>query len=682
MRNIFNPASTAILIFFLLTELLFLSDISFALQFEVTNLNDAGAGSLRQAIIDANTNPGPDEIIFQDGLTGIITLITGEMAITDDLTITGPGADVITIDAVYSSRIFNIDDSDGMTSIPISISGLRLTRGNDPQGGAIYNAESLSVTSCILHQNIAFNGGAIGNVGTIVSITNSVFNANGGSNTGGAIENTGTIESITNSTFSGNTASNLGGAIQNNPAAIIENITNSTFTGNMADLGGAISNYPGSTIENITNSTLSGNSAFSIGGAISNIDGTINISFTTIANNDVGVFGGGIYTATVTTTANIINSILASNSSGNCAGALQPFDMGGNYSEDSSCGFAGSDASISLGPLADNGGPTQTMALLAGNPLDGATAACDALDSMGVPTGVPIGIDQRYFPRPFGPACDSGAYEAGPAAVNITKVTVPTGQTAQYSFTSTGFEGLANCDITPAFTLGDMETVGCVALEGDYTVSEVIPNDQVLNIFCPSLPELSAINSLTGVLSFTISEPDTPVNCLYINSFADTLVSASEEPPGANCEFGGVKIESGRDTNQNGVLDPDEVEETFYVCNGEDGTPGPPGPPGPPGTDINVEDEPPGINCEFGGLKIEVGTDTNQNGALDPDEVEETFYVCNGAPGGEGPPGPAGSNGSNCALAGSGSAKNGAAGLVLLILFPLMMILSRRVRKS
>jgi hypothetical protein len=88
-----------------------------------------------------------------------------------------------------------------------------------------------------------------------------------------------------------------------------------------------------------------------------------------------------------------------------------------------------------------------------------------------------------------------------------------------------------------------------------------------------------------------------------------------------------------------------------------------------------VTEEPPGPNCEFGGVKIEAGTDTNQNGVLDPDEVEETFYVCNGEPGEKGQ---RGSNG--CAVTGSGGGKDSFSGLLVLALIPLAVFFRRGMR--
>jgi len=107
----------------------------------------------------------------------------------------------------------------------------------------------------------------------------------------------------------------------------------------------------------------------------------------------------------------------------------------------------------------------------------------------------------------------------------------------------------------------------------------------------------------------------------------DTLAATSDEPAGANCPFGGIKIEVGPDSNGNGVLDPDEVAaaNTAYVCNGE-------------GTNALVRTVPEdvGANCPFGGTRIESGLDINNNDILDDDEVNATAtsFVCAFGPSG------------------------------------------------
>jgi len=840
-----------------ITLMFIISSTSFAVTFTVTNLNDSGPGSLRQAIIDANANmngPGVvDEIVFQDGLMGTIptdapvdNAYTGQMTITDDVTITGPGAGIITIDAQMIDRILLIMDFDVGNDV-VSISGLTFINSDfGGGGGAILIAEQLSIDSCVFTNNSAQqSGGAIYNVqGTIEAITNSTFSGNtADSNDGGAIYNfQGTIEAITNSTFSGNSAAQNGGAIYNfqgtieaitnstfsgnsaaqnggaisNDGGTIDEISNSTFnnnnstntggaianadgemaviaeisntnfignssgiggaiyngnlaeitliqhcnfSGNIADFGGAIYNNEsnddtgmigeinGSTfsensaiaspggnggaifnqamINKISTSTFSGNSAGDDGGAIYNWDfnpgvgsgtismilnstfsgneaidgdggaiwndGDINISFTTIADNQAGDEGGGLYEEG-NMSIHIRNSIVAFNlapDGQNCKEEGDIEDEGNNYSNDDTCDFGpGDDSLIVLDPLADNGGPTETMALLGGAPLDGASVDCDPLGSDGMPTGVPLPNDQRYFPRPFGPECDSGAYENGPSAsVRIKKVTDPPGGTG-YNFMTTGFEELEGCGLQGdggALVMDHNDRQSCAVPFGNYSITEEIPEGQVLNIFCSEeLPPGSTADNDTGELSFSIISSEFNVNCLFINVTAETLLNAMQEPPGANCAFGGVKVETGLDTNLNGVLDPEEVLNTFYVCNGAPGAPGPPGEPGEPGEPgdpgfdslIETMIEPPGENCEFGGLKIETGLDLNRNGMLDPDEVQETAYVCNGAEGEKGV------KGSDCSLAGAKSINGPSAlvGLFAYLLIPAFVLARRRFR--
>lgn len=102
-----------------------------------------------------------------------------------------------------------------------------------------------------------------------------------------------------------------------------------------------------------------------------------------------------------------------------------------------------------------------------------------------------------------------------------------------------------------------------------------------------------------------------------------SLTSVTSEPAGDNCSNGGVKIDSGIDTNGDGTLDSTEITTTAYVCNGIDGNDGL----------VKTTNEAAGINCENGGVKIDSGIDTNGNGSLDDDEITATAYVCNGVDG-------------------------------------------------
>lgn len=108
-------------------------------------------------------------------------------------------------------------------------------------------------------------------------------------------------------------------------------------------------------------------------------------------------------------------------------------------------------------------------------------------------------------------------------------------------------------------------------------------------------------------------EPELPLN---------SLVNISEELAGDNCEYGGVKIEIGVDENRNNSLDSDEVESSSFVCSGATSK-----------SLINSSIEEAGANCSYGGEKIEVGVDLNNNDILDTEEVQSTFYICNGQDG-------------------------------------------------
>lgn len=105
-----------------------------------------------------------------------------------------------------------------------------------------------------------------------------------------------------------------------------------------------------------------------------------------------------------------------------------------------------------------------------------------------------------------------------------------------------------------------------------------------------------------------------------------SIVVTATEAAGENCAAGGLKVEVGADDNGNGILDADEVESTDYVCSGVDGTAG-------QETLITTSLEEAGANCADGGQRIAFGIDDNADGVLDPDEVDGTTFVCDGSDG-------------------------------------------------
>jgi predicted outer membrane repeat protein len=237
-------------------------------------------------------------------------------------------------------------------------------------------------------------------------IINSTFRGNSASGGGGGINASGTL-TVTNSTFSGNSGAD-GGGISSNDALTV---TNSTFSGNSASGGGAgggISVYYGTA--SVTNSTFSGNSATGGGaaGGISISSGTLTVTNSTFSGNSAPGGGGGGGISAYFGTARLANSIVANSPGGvNCSGK-RVIDLGGNVDDGTTCISSSSKNSLFetnplLGPLANNGGPTQTMALLPGSPAatEGVVATC---------TDPPVnGRDQRGVSRGSS-TCSSGAY--------------------------------------------------------------------------------------------------------------------------------------------------------------------------------------------------------------------------------------------------------------------------------
>jgi hypothetical protein len=186
----------------------------------VENLNDGGAGSLRQAVEDANDLAGTDVIEFARGLKGTISLSSGQLTITDDLTIDGPGARKLTISGNNASRVVNVAETD------VTIEGLTIANGFSTGSEAL--------------------GGGILNTGGILTVIDVTFSNNQASGTGtptavaggGAVANVlGGVLTVTGSTFTGNSASaptrGTGGAILNDAGSTLT-VDASAFTGNIA----------------------------------------------------------------------------------------------------------------------------------------------------------------------------------------------------------------------------------------------------------------------------------------------------------------------------------------------------------------------------------------------------------------------------------------------------------------
>lgn len=421
----------------------------------VTSAADSGAGSLRDTIAAAGYG---DTIHFDASLNGqTIDLTSGELVIDKNITVSGPGPNLLSVSKSSSSvqhRILHV-----LPGHTVIIEGLTIRFGNTYEsGGGIFNdGATLTLNNCVVANNFSGTaGGGISNSGagasmTIVNstIVNNLLPTGGPFGFGGrgaGIYNNGTL-AIDHSTVS----SNIIGFFHSDPpmfggdgAGIYSSggaltITNSTVRDNDANrLAGGIFN--GGTLE-ITNSTISGNRAAYGGGGVQN-QGTLIVHNSTISGNTASYkrlgSGGGIYNEgplTIITnstlsgnvadgtggaisnggTLEIRNSILKRGFEGaniSSGGSSTVMSHGYNLSSDDGGGFlTGPGDQINtnpvLGSLLNHGGPTLTHALLAGSP------AIDAGDPNFVP---PPLFDQRGpgYDRVVNGRIDIGAFELQP----------------------------------------------------------------------------------------------------------------------------------------------------------------------------------------------------------------------------------------------------------------------------
>lgn len=338
----------------------------------VTNGNDSGPGSLRAAVAAAN----PGDTITIPALT--VSLTSGQIAINQSLTITGAGARRTTITGTNQSRVFTV------TAGTVSISGVTVTGGNgfDTPGGT------------------AGSGGGISESGGTLTLTDSTVTGNkvtGGE--GAGIQANGNL-SIIRSTVSFNDAST-------------------------ADRAGGIG-FAGAGAFELTNSTVAHNTLGpgGLGAAIYvNSAGSVTFTNDTLDLDPAGASGTVLDLNYENKPTTIANTIVLGGSSGSCSRmpTTNP-SAGGNLEDQTTCNFTTatdhSSADPKLGPLQNNGGPTDTQL-----PPLGSLAV-----NAGVDGSCPA-TDQRGVPRPQGPHCDIGSVERTTPTTttpNVSNVT-PTG---------------------------------------------------------------------------------------------------------------------------------------------------------------------------------------------------------------------------------------------------------------
>lgn len=400
----------------------------------VTNTNNAGAGSLRQAIADAAVG---EQIVF--GVTGTIAL-GSELFIDKNLKINGPGIGSMILTGGGAVRVFNVDSG------VVEITGLMVINGAASEGAGIHNEGTLTLINILVAGCASSDdGGGIWNGSTVNMEDCTVSNCTAVAN-GGGIHNTGTLN-ITDVNVASCSNSGDGGGVWNNGTythlrgTINENNSNGLTGGGGVYNAGTFSPADMTIRDNISN----GN-----GGGIGNFFGTVEMVRCTTSGNGLGIYnsigtvnldnstvsghtGAGIYTTAggvcdlkhATITANefgyiqeagalltMQNTIFCGNTSTDIEGETAELISGGNNifgvelnpvtpGPDDQQGVAA--AAVALGPLQDNGGPTFTHALLTGS------VAIDAGNSAAAPA-----TDQRGagFPRVIDGTIDIGAYES------------------------------------------------------------------------------------------------------------------------------------------------------------------------------------------------------------------------------------------------------------------------------
>ncbi len=307
----------------------------------VTNTNDSGVGSLRQALSVVNDG---DTINF--AVNGTITLTSGELLVNDSITISGPGTANLAVDGNTDGRVFHV--APGRT---VTISALTIRNGNangesfpDDSGGGVYNDHAtVTLSDCAINSNSAFTfGGGVFNDHATVTLNNCTLNDNFADNTGGALYSdgsSGTANAMINgSALTANLAFD-GGAIYNNgnSGSATVDITTSVLNGNFASAdGAAIYNDHGEVTLN--SCAISGNSATGNGGGgIYNLGdslgtATVEINSSTLSNNESGFNGGAIYSLgdNGTATVQLLNSTISANIASNFGGGVYNQGTSGN----------------------------------------------------------------------------------------------------------------------------------------------------------------------------------------------------------------------------------------------------------------------------------------------------------------------------------------------------------------
>ena len=540
-----------------------------------SNLDDGlcndGAGNctLRAAVQQANAWPGPDAILLPAG-TYTLTIAgedsaaaSGDLDISEDLTINGVGAPATIIDgngASTGDRVFQIPTgvtvvmdgitiqggqsnsngggiaNDGVLTISNAVVQNNASSGATQGGGGIFNAGTLTVTNVDIVNNttVASGGGINATQGTVVIDDSRISGNSATRNGGGIFINGGVTITVSGTTIDGNSSpgnlgqEGLGGGIFNFGSLTLDK---STVEGNSAQGGGGIYNEgtqsPTSPVAStliVTNSTLSNNTATAFDGGGAFVSNLATFTHATVTANTAAIAGSGIAVDTAGNPDNqgfltLVNSIIANQTAGgDCSGATNITSSGFNLDSDNSCALtAGGDQPATdplLSALGANGGSTATHALQAGSPAIGAvTSGCEA-------------TDQRSVARPAA-NCASGSYERTASegtwadlAIVVEDTPDPVAKSGVLTYTIV----VSNKGPNSATNVTLSDTLATPGLNG-VNLGTLTPGTSITHTASPTVPAAPGV--LTDTISVTADQAD--LNSGNDSATVTTTVSSSSD---------------------------------------------------------------------------------------------------------------------------------------------------------
>lgn len=467
----------------------------------------SGNATLRAAIMEANALPGADTIILPAGIYAMSLVgtledlaATGDLDITDDLTITGSGATTTSIDAGGTDRIFHV-----LSGVTLNLSGVTLTGGDtgttgttqELSGGALLTEGTTILDAVVFHNNLAEESGGAAYVTGALTVSASTMHTNSAYEGGAMASADGATLQLTNTTLSGNTATTSGGALTNLGTATLTHVTVSANTA--ASSGGLHQGGTGTTT--LTNNLIAGNNA--------GVDPDTGGAFTSNGGNLVGIVGAA--------------TGLVHGAGGDIVGDdVSPIDA-------------------LLDPLATLHGTTPVHPLQTGSPaIDAAVASAVTTDQHGIARTVDGDGNGNGDP-------DMGASEMQPyvlvTAPNGGESLLP-GDTIDLTWTTSGFTG----DVKLEYTLDGGSTWIVLRTSAG--------NDGHFSFPVPATPTTQGLFRISSVDQPTVSDTSDSVFTILTPVLTlDTHDSGVVMTPGAETEIlytatnfkGGLRIEVSTD---------------------------------------------------------------------------------------------------------------------------------------